>query len=166
MAENLVTVAASLGISSITCLIFWFCSMFPGALEGKRILAVRHDKWQPGEKKKHSVYASHWCYGHSWTMMLQSGVETARMCLSSVYHALVDFSFFFLFLYSLLFFRNTFLLFALWMLILEEYPSAELFSSIGIVWAASRLLLLVMCCQLHIIWLLACANCIFPSGLT
>jgi hypothetical protein len=51
MAENLVTVAASLGISSITCLIFWFCSMFPGALEGKRILAVRHDKWQPGEKK-------------------------------------------------------------------------------------------------------------------
>jgi hypothetical protein len=32
MAENLIAVAASLGISSITCLIFWFCSMFPGAL--------------------------------------------------------------------------------------------------------------------------------------
>jgi hypothetical protein len=83
MAENLIPVAANLGFSKITCLIFWFCSMFPGSLTENRSLQFDMINCSL-EKKTFSICFTLVHHRHSWTMMLQSGVETAGMCLSSV----------------------------------------------------------------------------------
>lgn len=58
MAENLITLTANLGISSITWLMFWFWSMFSGALPDLSVREVMQSA--RSLEKKHQVYVSRW----------------------------------------------------------------------------------------------------------